>query len=70
MGAVLFNVEYPTRLRDPKTCTEEKIHWLIPSCSRVEYKETKDIDIVKYYIKKNKSTVATHKGFPQTFGTF
>ena len=44
MGAVLFNVEYATRLRDPKTCTEEKIHWLIPGCNRVEYKETKDID--------------------------
>lgn len=55
MGAVLFNVEYATRLRDPKTCTEEKIHWLIPGCSRVEYKETKDIDFsAPKTIKKTK----------------
>ena len=44
MGAVLFYVEHAVRLRDSKTCTEEKAYWLIPGYSLVEYKEIKDID--------------------------
>ena len=44
VGAVLFYVEYAVRVRDSKTCTEEKAYWLIPGYSQVEYKEIKDID--------------------------
>ena len=43
MGAVLFYVEYAVRLTDSKTCTEEKVYWLILGYSQVEYKKIKDI---------------------------
>ena len=44
VGAVLFYVQYAVRLRDFKTCSEEKAYWLIPGYSEVEYKEIEDID--------------------------
>ena len=44
VGAVLFYDEYAVRLRDSKTCTEEKAYWLLPGYSQVEYKKIKDID--------------------------
>ena len=54
VGAVLFYVEYPVRLRDSKNYTKEKAYWLIPGYSQVEYKEIKDIDFsVPKTIKKD-----------------
>ena len=44
VDAVLFYDEYAVRLRDSKTCTEEKAYWLLPGYSQVEYKKIKDID--------------------------
>ena len=44
IGAVLFYTEYATRIRDSKTCTEEKAYWLLPGYHAVEYKEVCDID--------------------------
>ena len=54
VGAVLFYVEYPVRLRDSKNYTKEKAYWLISGYSQVEYKEIKDIDFsVPKTIKKD-----------------
>ena len=39
IGAVLSYTEYATRIRDSKTCTEEKAYWLLPGYHSVEYKE-------------------------------
>ena len=44
IGAVLFYTEYATRIRDSKTCTEEKAYWLLPGYHSVEYKEVCNID--------------------------
>ena len=44
VGIVLIYVEYAVRLRDSKTCTEEKAYSCIPGYSQVEYKEINDID--------------------------
>ena len=54
IGAVLFYNEYATRIRDSKTCTEEKAYWLLPGYHSVEYKEVCDIDFsAAKTLKKN-----------------
>ena len=45
VSAVLFFTEYAIRLRDSKTCTEEKACWFIPGYSQLQYKQIKDIGI-------------------------
>ena len=44
IGAILFYVEFAVRVRDSKTCTEEKAYWLLPGYRTVEYKEVVDVD--------------------------
>ena len=44
IGSSQVIAKWAVRLRDSKTCTEEKAYWLIPGYSQVEYKEIKDID--------------------------
>ena len=44
IGAVLFYIEYATRIRDSKACTEEKAYRLLPGYHSVEYKEVCSID--------------------------
>ena len=44
IDAVLFYIEYATRIHDSKPCTEEKAYRLLPGYHSVEYKEVTDID--------------------------
>ena len=44
IGAVLFYIEYATRIHDSKACTEEKGYRLLPGYHSVEYKEVCSID--------------------------
>ena len=37
IGAVLYCIEATVRIRDSKTCTEEKTYWLLPSYNTVEF---------------------------------
>ena len=54
IGAVLFYIEYATRIRDSKACTEEKAYRLLPGYHSVEYKEVCNIDFsAAKTLKKN-----------------
>ena len=55
IGAILFYIEYAaTRIRDSKTCTEEKAYWLLLGYHSVEYKEVCNIDFsAAKTLKKN-----------------
>ena len=54
IGAVLFYTECATRIRNSKTCTEEKANWLLPGYHSVQYKEVCDIDFsAAKTLKKN-----------------
>ena len=54
IGAVLFYIEYATRIGDSKNCTEEKAYWPLPGYHSVEYKEVCDIDFLSARtLKKN-----------------
>ena len=44
IGEVFFYIEYAVKLRDSKTCTEEKAYWLLPGYRDVEYKQVAEID--------------------------
>ena len=53
-GAVSFYIEYATRTRDSKTCTEERANLLLPGYDSVEYQEVCDIDFsAAKTLKKN-----------------
>ena len=66
-GAILFYVEAAVRMRDSKTVTGEKAHWMLPSAHKAtEYKRAVDIDFTspktmkaKLDLKVNRSTEAT-----------
>nr|XP_002158196.2 uncharacterized protein LOC100211323 [Hydra vulgaris] len=44
VGAVLFHIECAVKIRNSKTCTDEKAYWLLPSSKKIEFKPVSDID--------------------------
>ncbi|XP_047126518.1 uncharacterized protein LOC124807886 [Hydra vulgaris] len=44
VGAVLFHIESAVKIRNSKTCTDEKAYWLLLSSKKIEFKPVSDID--------------------------
>ena len=59
VAATLFYVDSTIRIRDAKTCTGEKAHWLLPaSLVDVPYKPIKDLDFTSSKTMKQKHDTA------------
>ncbi|XP_072028778.1 uncharacterized protein [Amphiura filiformis] len=52
IGALLFATEFLNRQREMKTVTQVAAYWLVPSVSKADYREVKEIDFTSARSKK------------------